>query len=406
MTAARRSGTDGRPSQGLGPTGLPIVAAMDVVLGYPYGSARQPDEAVAVAADPARALRDALRPALMRPPCVVAFSGGRDSSLLLAVAADLAARDGLEPPVAVTFRYPGDPAADESVWQESVVAHLRRAGYRFTWASRDITVEQDLLGPVSAPVLRSHGGPTFPPTLANTVLLAELAGGGALVTGNGGDEVLGGHRAGVLRTVWLRRGRGLSRSDWRTALICAAPGQVRDHLSRRHLRDDAPWLRPEVRAVAIAALAGRDAARPLRWDRSVRAARSTRAAAIGRLTRSRIVEKADCMLVEPLAAPGFVASYAAFGGSWRGLSRTAGYRLLARGLLPDAVIERRDKAYFNGSRFGPATRRFVQRWDGRGVDDSLVDAAELRAAWEADVPPAATAMLLQQAWLADQEAAA
>jgi len=55
-------------------------------------------------------------PALLRPPCVVAFSGGRDSSRLLAAAADLAAREDLAPPTAYTFRYPLDPAADESHW--------------------------------------------------------------------------------------------------------------------------------------------------------------------------------------------------------------------------------------------------------------------------------------------------
>jgi len=81
---------------------------------------------------------------------VVAFSGGRDSSLLLAVAADLAAREGLEPPIALTFRYPGDPAADESSWQEFVVAHLRAAHLPFEWVCRDITTELDVIGPLRA----------------------------------------------------------------------------------------------------------------------------------------------------------------------------------------------------------------------------------------------------------------
>ena len=165
--------------------------------------------------DPARALRDALRSALQRPPCVVAFSG-RPGFLAAARGSRGPGRArGSGPPTALTFRYPGDPAADESHWQELVVAHLRGAGLRFRWECRDITTELDLIGPLTAPVLREHRGPTFPAGLGNTILLAQHAPGGCLVTGNAGDEVLGGHRAGVLRTVLRRRGRGLTLAGWR-----------------------------------------------------------------------------------------------------------------------------------------------------------------------------------------------
>lgn len=386
----------------LGSTGLPIVSAADVATGCPAGTVALPPPPAHVEPDPVRALRDALRPALQRPPCVVAFSGGRDSSLLLAVAADLAAREGLDPPVALTFRYPGDPAADESCWQELVVGHLRDQGRHVEWMCRQITTELDIIGPLSAPVLRAHGGPTFPAGLGNAILLAQHARGGSLVTGNAGDEVLGGHRAGVLRAALRRRGRGLTRSDWWQVALCAAPGRVRGRL--RHLQvDDATWLRPVARSTAQRESVCSEAARPLRWDRSVWAALAPRAVMLGNRTRTRIARDDDCELVEPLGAVGFVACYAAFGGRWGGLTRTAGTRLLAAGLLPDAVIGRRQKAHFNGSRFGPASREFARCWDGRGVDESLVDPVALRAAWLAEVPPAATAMLLQQAWLSGEE---
>lgn len=394
---------DSPPAVRLGPSGLPVIDPQDVLAGYPLGPARRPAEPVVAGVDagPVRALRTALLPALLRPPCVVAFSGGRDSSLLLAVAADLARREGLDPPHAVTFRYPGDPAAGESQWQELVVGHLRAQGLPFDWAHHDIGAELDLIGPLTAPVLRDHGGPVFPPAIGNTVALLRLAGSGSLVTGNGGDEALGGHRIAVLRAVARRRARGLSRNEWAAVATAVAPAPIRLMLG---LRDagDAPWLRPAVRRAVRARLARELARRPLRWDRSVRAALRSRATAIGNQSREALAVRHGCALVEPLREPAFVASYGAFGGRWGGLTRDAGTRLLGDGLLPEALVRRSGKAYFNGSRFGPATRAFARDWDGSGVDDALVDGEALRHAWLSEVPPASTAMLLQQAWLESQ----
>ena len=382
----------------LGPTGLPTVSAREVALGCPLGTQSPSPLPARVDPDPVRALRDELRPALLRAPCVLAFSGGRDSSLLLAAAADLAAREGLEPPIALTIRYPGDPAAEESHWQELVVDHLRRSGLRMEWICRDVTTELDIIGPLAAPRVRAHGQPTFPAGLGNTVLLAQYAAGGSLITGNGGDEVVGEHRTGVLRAVLRRRARGMSRGDWRLALDSAAPLSIRLRLPGAE-RYDAPWLRPEMRDVASLE-AKRQERRPLRWDRGVWQAVAPRAVAINNRTRARITADHACQLVEPLGSAAFVASWAAFGGRWGGLTRTGGIRLLADGLLPDAIIRRAQKAWFNASRFGPATRGFARSWDGRGVDDDLIDAERLRAAWLSPVPPGTTGMLLQQAWLA------
>ena len=376
---------------------LPALSAREIAIGQPVGTVPLPEVPERVQADPARALRDALLPALRRPPCVVAYSGGRDSSLLLAVAADLAAREGLEPPVALTFRYPDDPAADESWWQELVIAYLRDKGLRLDWTFRDIAGELDIIGPLTAPVLRAHGGPTYPTGLGNTILLAQYARGGSLVTGNAGDEVLGGHRAGTLRAVARRRGRGLSASDWWQTALCVAPKPVRVRYGRRQV-GSLSWLRPDLHRAALAEMTTM-AQRPLRWDRSVWSALVPRAVHLGRQARAAVVSGHDCVLVEPLGAAPFVASYAAFGGRWRGFTRTEGTRVLAQGLLPDELVKRQQKASFNSSRFGPVSREFARTWDGRGVDADLVDPAVLRAVWAGDEPPASTAMLLQQAWL-------
>ena len=114
---------------------------------------------------------------------------------------------------------------------------------------------------------------------------------------------------------------------------------------------------------------------------------------------ARIARDQDCRLVEPLGDVGFVASYAEFGGRWGGVTRTGGTRHIADGLLPDPVIRRWQKASFNRSRFGPVSREFARTWDGRGLDEDLIDAERLREAWLSDVVPGTTGMLLQQAWL-------
>src|SRR5579884_3063930 len=58
------------------------------------------------------ALESVLVAALSRPPCAVSFSGGRDSSAVLALATDAARRHGLELPVPVTMRFPSVTAAE------------------------------------------------------------------------------------------------------------------------------------------------------------------------------------------------------------------------------------------------------------------------------------------------------
>lgn len=60
---------------------------------------------------------------LGRPPCLLAFSGGRDSSALLAVAVSVAHREGL--PLPIPLIYPGVAGTDESSWQYMILDHLR-----------------------------------------------------------------------------------------------------------------------------------------------------------------------------------------------------------------------------------------------------------------------------------------
>jgi hypothetical protein len=63
------------------------------------------------AADPVAELERAVVCALRRPPCLVSFSGGHDSSLVLAAAVRAAQRERLPAPVPVTWRVRDAPAA-------------------------------------------------------------------------------------------------------------------------------------------------------------------------------------------------------------------------------------------------------------------------------------------------------
>src|SRR4051812_12896773 len=76
------------------------------------------------ATTPRMAFEAAVRPLLDRSPCLVSFSGGRDSSAVLAVATAIARREGLPLPVPVTHRFPSAALTQETEWQEQVIGHL------------------------------------------------------------------------------------------------------------------------------------------------------------------------------------------------------------------------------------------------------------------------------------------
>ena len=189
---------------------------------------------------PLEALESLLAPALARPPCVVAFSGGRDSSALLAVATSLAARHGLAKPIAGTLDYAGEQDADEREWQELVVRRLGVAD----WEKVTVGDGADLLGPVATDGLRRHGL-LWPPAHHTILPLLRLASGGSLVTGDGGDEVFGGHR--VTPLVRLLHGRlPRSRGEVAEGGLALAPRSVRHRAYFRSLQAQLArsWLRP------------------------------------------------------------------------------------------------------------------------------------------------------------------
>ena len=83
----------------------------------------------------------------------VLFSGGRDSSAVLAIAALVARREGLALPVPVIARHAASPDSHETVWQEMVLDHLG-IGERIVL---DFNGEQRVLGEVARTSIKRLG---------------------------------------------------------------------------------------------------------------------------------------------------------------------------------------------------------------------------------------------------------
>jgi Asparagine synthase len=197
---------------------------------------------------------------LRRPPCVVAFSGGRDSAGMLGLAARAARRHGLPLPIPATYRFPGIPDVDENAWQDTVVRHLGLED----WVRLDVTDELDLVGPVAAPLLRRFG-PLWPPNSHFAGLLAPHARGGTFVTGVGGDELLEPSAQRAARVLMARTRPGVG--DLRTVAAALAPRAMRLRRAQRHVTP-LPWLTRDAGAAHVAARA-QESLEPLWWGRSV-----------------------------------------------------------------------------------------------------------------------------------------
>ena len=324
-------------------------------------------------------------PALTRPPCLVSFSGGLDSSAVLVVAAHVARREGLPDPIPATNRFPGVPAADECDWQERVVAHLGIDD----WVRLEFGGELDLVGPYARRVLERHGL-LWPFNCHFHLPLLEAAGEGSLLTGVGGDELcgaacgpLGGHTPRALAA---------------TAFELAHPAVRRPVLARRHpLR--LPWLTEAGERAATAALARQDAAVPRATASRLAWAHGLRSLDASRRSLAAVASLVPATIHHPLLDEGVWAALAARAGRRGFDSRRHALGALAGPRLPPELLERRDKATFDAAFFTATARAAAAAWTGGGVPSELVDAGRLAAHWREPEPLAQSFTLLQAAWL-------
>lgn len=328
-------------------------------------------------------------------PCFVSFSGGRDSSVILAVATHVARIHGLPDPVPVTEVHQGDGMAEESEWQELVVHHLRLQ----EWIRLPHATRSDLLGPRVQSSLR-HRGLLWPPAIHLAANVLDHVRGGALLTGQGGDEFLGAHRITPLR-VLLKDRRWLGRAHAVAIAIAVAPTPLRRRHLARVFADDGlqAWLRPDAREQHFHRVAADLVSEPLGWDASVRWLRRRRSSTVMAANHRALATEHDVSILDPLAHDAFLSALAAWGGRWGTSGRTTALRALVGDLLPDSVLDRRSKALFNSAYFGPESREFARTWDGTGFDPGIVNAEALRREWLSPSPSAMSTPLLHSAWL-------
>jgi hypothetical protein len=325
----------------------------------------------------------------------VSFSGGRDSSLVLAVACHVARREGLPDPVPVTMRH-HSPLSDERSYQELVIDHL---GIK-DWVTVDVRNEMDILGPQATAVLEVTGVQA-PPNAYLHVAVAEAAPRGTMMTGGGGDQYLGSTGGRVIRV--LRRRLRPRPRDVLALGYALLPSRLRARRDARQPFPMAPWLTPsaerelvERRSTALARLPA------IRWDTVARIFARSRNQRLSQANLETIGSLHGVPIMSPLADPVFVDAWAFEMGAAGPPSRTQAMYHLAGDLLPKELLERRTKAIFGAVLSGPCFREFVHRWSPSALAPeiaALLDADRLVSAWSEPTPPFSSLMLAEHSWL-------
>jgi hypothetical protein len=343
---------------------------------------------------PLEALERAVLPALRRSPCLVSFSGGRDSSAVLALAAHVARREGLPLPVPASNRFPEVPESDETEWQERVVDELGLED----WAKLEHDDALDCIGPVATDVLTRHGL-LWPFNAHFHVPLFKLASGGSLLTGIGGDEVFSPSSWSRATDVLNARVRPEPRDALRVG-FALSPRSLRRRVLRRRVPVSYPWLRPAARHAFGEAWSGQSASEPFGWATHVRWVRRLRYLRIGTASLDALSADHDAQVVNPLLDPGLARALAGLPRRERFYERASGMRLVFGDVISADILARPSKASFDAAFWNAHSRAFAAGWDGEGVDHELVDADALKDEWRSEAPDPRSFTLAQAAWLA------
>lgn len=377
------------------------LSPVELASGLVFGTVRRDVPAPeGVPHGPLAALQQAVIPALANGPCFVSFSGGRDSSAVLAAAVTAARREGLPLPVPVTNVFPEAAESSETQWQQLVVEHLGLT----EWVRVELTHELDCVGPLAQRILERHGL-LWPFNAHFHAPLLEIARGGTLLTGIGGDELLGeSHRARAAEVL-----AGASRPQLRDVVrvgVALAPHRVRSAVARRRYPTDThlPWL-TDAANIEVRRLAAADLARePLRWSARWRWWNRRRETEIGLRSLDLVARDYEAKIEHPFADGGFVAAVAQLAADKRLQDRTSVYEAVFSSVLPAPLRERTSKAAFGPVFFGPASRSLAKTAVEEVVELEPVDERRLRATWAEAEPDAHSYLLLQAALVRRSEA--
>jgi hypothetical protein len=367
-----------------GYSGHANLSPVELIWGAPFGPVE--DAIPLPAGEPGLSGRGALecivRRALRRPPCLVSFSGGRDSSTVLAIAVHVARREHLPDPIPATNVFPTLPHADETEWQELVIRHLGLT----EWVRIPLHDELDVLGSLAADVVKRHGVLT-PFNTHFQVPMLRRASGGSLLTGIGGDEVFEPTERAILPRL-ARLHRVPSRRQIVAAGHALAPRRVRTRKIADFLASETlPWLRPPVQHTIACSIADWHSQEPIGYDCALRhwwwRSRQLRCNLTG---KALLATDHDVQAVHPFADPLFLRAYGRGRGRAGPPGRTWALRELCRDLLPSAVIDRETWGSFNGAFWTDVARARAGEWSGDGVDDAAVDGEALRSEWAKEEP--------------------
>ena len=365
-------------SPALDPTPIELAAA--TLLGYDRSAPALPAEG----GSPRVEIERLLAEALSAGPVAVLFSGGRDSSALLAIAVHVARREGLPLPIPVTNRYPGNPDAIEDAWQEQVIERLGLGD----WVISERHHEHETLGEVALTMLRRHG-PQAVPNWWITMLPPELGGIApgsdvqapsrplaTLVSGTGGDEVFIGPVRPLRAALLAGRRPSLAQLRWGRGQLLPARLQAARRWSSHAEPFD--WVRAPAREQLGRAVAADIAAAPDRYDRSLDALWRLRDVRV-LVDRNRVAAaESGARLLMPFLEPTVLGALGRRWGRAHPPSRAAGLEDLVGDLLPELVLTRVSKADYTSAFLGAQSFAWLEGWDGSGVDDAIVDGRRVR----------------------------
>jgi asparagine synthase (glutamine-hydrolysing) len=342
---------------------------------------------------PRQALEESVLAPLRRPPCVVSFSGGRDSSAVLAVATLVARREGLPLPIPASIRYPDPTDEVERRYQEKVITLLGLEDWHVIHAGPEL----ELLGEDATALLLRYG-PLHPRHRHLLAPVLRASSGGSVLTGFDGNGTFGHWRFARASDVIAGRARPGPRDIGRVA-VALAPAAVRRARLRRSVHfGQMYWLRPAVEELVMNKLIAEEAEQPAAWSSWLAWHVARRGRVAVEATQSQMGVDAGVAVSHPLADNRFIAALALAGGR-RGLGDRHGImRRLFSDLLPDDVLTRSFPPSYTSTLWGDRTRAFAASWNGSGLDPELVDPDRLRDAWR--MRDNAATLPLQAAWLA------